>query len=63
RVTRDLLSRTPQQRLEYAVMHPGRADVIGGGALILRRIMERVGMAEVLASESDILDGIALSLV
>jgi exopolyphosphatase/guanosine-5'-triphosphate,3'-diphosphate pyrophosphatase len=62
RVTRDLLTRTPEQRLEYPVMHPGRADVIGAGALILRRIMERTGSADVVASESDILDGIALSL-
>ncbi|MEP7054576.1 MAG: Ppx/GppA phosphatase family protein [Actinomycetota bacterium] len=62
RVTRDLLGRTPAQRLEYPVMHPGRADVIGAGALILRRIMERTESTEVVASESDILDGIALSL-
>jgi exopolyphosphatase/guanosine-5'-triphosphate,3'-diphosphate pyrophosphatase len=63
RVTRDLLARTPAQRLEYPVLHPGRADVIGAGALILRRIMERTGRRDVVASESDILDGIALSLV
>jgi exopolyphosphatase/guanosine-5'-triphosphate,3'-diphosphate pyrophosphatase len=63
RVTRDLLARTPARRLEYPVMHPGRADVIGAGALILRRIMERTGSPDVVASESDILDGIALSLV
>jgi exopolyphosphatase/guanosine-5'-triphosphate,3'-diphosphate pyrophosphatase len=43
-------------------MHPGRADVIGAGALILRVIMERAGMASVVASEHDILDGIAWSL-
>jgi exopolyphosphatase/guanosine-5'-triphosphate,3'-diphosphate pyrophosphatase len=63
RIASDLLSRTPDERLAYRVMHPGRADVIGAGALILRRIMERTGMTEVVASESDILDGIALSLV
>jgi exopolyphosphatase/guanosine-5'-triphosphate,3'-diphosphate pyrophosphatase len=61
-VTDDLLARTPAQRREYAVMHPGRADVIGAGALILRRIMERANAAEVVASETDILDGIALSM-
>ena len=43
------------------VMHPGRADVIGAGALILRIIMERSGAEAVVASEHDILDGIALS--
>ena len=63
RVTSDLLARTPEQRLEYAVMHPGRADVIGAGALILRRLMQHVGSDSVVASESDILDGIALSCV
>ena len=42
-------------------MHPGRADVIGGGALILDRILERLPFATstMIASEQDILDGIA----
>jgi exopolyphosphatase / guanosine-5'-triphosphate,3'-diphosphate pyrophosphatase len=44
-------------------MHPGRVDVIGGGALVLRTLVEATGAAEVIASEHDILDGIALSLV
>jgi hypothetical protein len=43
-------------------MHPGRADVIGAGALVLRTILERVGAGSVIASEHDILDGIAYSL-
>jgi exopolyphosphatase/guanosine-5'-triphosphate,3'-diphosphate pyrophosphatase len=43
-------------------MHPGRVDVIGAGALILDRIMSLIGLAEVLVSEHDILDGIAWSL-
>ena len=43
-------------------MHPGRVDVIGGGAMVLDRIMPRFGFAEVLVSEHDILDGIAWSL-
>ena len=42
-------------------MHPGRADVIGAGALILRIIMQRAGLDAVVASEHDILDGIAWS--
>ncbi|MEV7329121.1 Ppx/GppA phosphatase family protein [Micromonospora sp. NPDC093244] len=61
-VTDDLLARTSAQRLEIPVMHPGRADVIGAGALVLRVIMERAGMPSVVASEHDILDGIAWSL-
>jgi exopolyphosphatase/guanosine-5'-triphosphate,3'-diphosphate pyrophosphatase len=48
-------------------MHPGRVDVIGAGALVWRRIIERVardsGIERVIASEHDILDGIARSLV
>jgi exopolyphosphatase/guanosine-5'-triphosphate,3'-diphosphate pyrophosphatase len=62
RITAELLSMTAAQRLAIPVMHPGRADVIGAGALILRTILERVGAASVIASEHDILDGIAWSL-
>jgi exopolyphosphatase / guanosine-5'-triphosphate,3'-diphosphate pyrophosphatase len=43
-------------------MVPGREDVILGGALILELVVSRYRMAEVIASEHDILDGIALSL-
>ncbi len=63
KVTGELLGMTVEQRLALPVMHPGRADVIGAGALILRIIMERSGQSSVVASEHDILDGIALSLV
>jgi exopolyphosphatase/guanosine-5'-triphosphate,3'-diphosphate pyrophosphatase len=62
KVTADLLVKTAEQRLASPVMHPGRADVIGAGALILRIIVERSGADSVIASESDILDGIALSV-
>ncbi|HEY2794443.1 MAG TPA: Ppx/GppA phosphatase family protein [Micromonosporaceae bacterium] len=61
-VTERLLGQTAAERLENPVMHPGRADVIGAGALVLRTIMERAGMDAVIASEHDILDGIAWSL-
>jgi exopolyphosphatase/guanosine-5'-triphosphate,3'-diphosphate pyrophosphatase len=44
-------------------MHEGRVDVIGGGALVLDRIMQVTGVAEVVVSERDILDGIAFDLV
>ena len=43
-------------------MHPGRVDVIAAGALILDRILLATGASEFVASESDILDGIAWSL-
>jgi len=61
-VTRDLLAQTRAARAAISVMHPGRVDVIGGGALVLDRIMQRFGFGEVLVSEHDILDGIAWSL-
>ena len=61
-VTRGLLAQTRAGRAAIGVMHPGRVDVIGGGALILDRLMRRFGFAEVLVSEHDILDGMAWSL-
>ena len=51
-----------QERLAMPVMHPGRADVIPAGALILDRIVAAAGATEVVVSEHDILDGIAWSL-
>ena len=61
-VTRSLLAQTRTERAAIGVMHPGRVDVIGGGALVLDRLMERFGFGEVLVSEHDILDGMAWSL-
>jgi exopolyphosphatase / guanosine-5'-triphosphate,3'-diphosphate pyrophosphatase len=58
-----LLAMTRAERAAIPVMHPGRVDVIGAGALILDRIMTRFGFGEVLVSEHDILDGIAWSLI
>jgi exopolyphosphatase/guanosine-5'-triphosphate,3'-diphosphate pyrophosphatase len=43
-------------------MHPGRVDVIGAGALVLRVIMDAYALDQVVVSEHDILDGIALRL-
>lgn len=62
RVTAELLRTSRVDRLALPVMHPGRADVIGAGALILRIVMERTGAPSIVASEHDILDGIAYSL-
>jgi exopolyphosphatase / guanosine-5'-triphosphate,3'-diphosphate pyrophosphatase len=44
-------------------MHPGRADVITGGALVESRIGARLSTSDLIVSESDILDGIALELL
>ncbi|MEH1126356.1 Ppx/GppA phosphatase family protein [Micromonospora sp. CPCC 206061] len=62
-VTARMLAATTEERLAIPVMHPGRADVIAAGALILRVIMDRTALPTVIASEHDILDGIAWSLV
>ncbi len=61
-VTAQMLAATRAQRAAEPVMHPGRVDVIGGGALVLDRILTLGGFDEVIVSEHDILDGIALSL-
>jgi exopolyphosphatase/guanosine-5'-triphosphate,3'-diphosphate pyrophosphatase len=61
-VTADLLAATREKRAAMAVMHPGRVDVIGAGALVLRVLMDEFGLTEVVVSEHDILDGIALRL-
>ena len=61
-IARDLLGQDHQQRAAIPVMHPGRIDVIGAGALVLDRVLARFGFAEVVASEHDILDGIAWSM-
>jgi exopolyphosphatase / guanosine-5'-triphosphate,3'-diphosphate pyrophosphatase len=60
--TARLLAQSHAERARLGVMHPGRVDVIAGGALVLEAIMARFGFSEVLASEHDILDGIAWSL-
>lgn len=57
-----LLAATHAERAAIPVLHPGRVDVIGAGALVLLRVMERVGAREVVVSEHDILDGIGWSL-
>ena len=61
-VTDRLIGMTRAERAALPVMHPGRVDVIGGGALVLLAVVERFGLEEVLVSEADILDGIALSV-
>ncbi|GHJ92825.1 hydrolase [Streptomyces sp. NE5-10] len=57
-----LLASTHDERAAIPVVHPGRVDVIVAGALVLQEIVERVGASEVVVSEHDILDGIALSV-
>lgn len=58
-----LAAMTVEERKALGFMHPGRADVIVAGALILDRVLRRTPVESLLVSESDILDGIAWSLV
>lgn len=61
-ISQQLLAMDRATRAAIPVMHPGRVDVIGAGALILARIVTLTGIDEVVVSEHDILDGIAWSM-
>ena len=62
----DLVAMTRERRAALPFMHPGRVDVIGAGALVWSEVVAAVhaagGVDQVVTSEHDILDGIALSL-
>jgi exopolyphosphatase/guanosine-5'-triphosphate,3'-diphosphate pyrophosphatase len=58
----DLLHRSRAERAALPFMHAGRADVIGGGAMVVAAVLAASGCAELIASERDILDGIAQSI-
>lgn len=62
RISHQLLHQTHDERAAIPSMHPGRVDVIAGGALILERVLAATNLDGVLVSEHDILDGIAWSL-
>ena len=62
-ISKQLLHESREERAAHGYMHPGRVDVIGAGSLVLDRIMHATGATEFVASESDILDGMAWSLV
>lgn len=59
-----------EERRAYKTIHPGRIDVVGGGAVVLNRVLARVSAAaeadhgeaitEFVASEHGLLDGIVL---
>jgi exopolyphosphatase / guanosine-5'-triphosphate,3'-diphosphate pyrophosphatase len=58
-----LVAMTVAERRAIPTMHPGRADVIGAGALIWARVLQRSRVPGYRVSEADILYGIAASLV
>ncbi|QTI70823.1 Ppx/GppA phosphatase family protein [Gordonia polyisoprenivorans] len=66
-VCRGLVGMTRAERAALGPMHPGRVDVIGGGSLVTmelaRQLAQRAGITELVVSEHDILDGIALGLL
>ncbi|OBH14090.1 Ppx/GppA phosphatase family protein [Mycobacterium sp. E3247] len=61
-----LIGMTRSERAALGPMHEGRADVIGGGAIVVeelaRELRARAGIDELTVSEHDILDGIVLSV-
>jgi exopolyphosphatase/guanosine-5'-triphosphate,3'-diphosphate pyrophosphatase len=65
-VCEQLIGMTRSQRAALGPMHEGRVDVIGGGAIVVQELAsvlsQRAGIDEVIVSEHDILDGIALSI-
>jgi exopolyphosphatase/guanosine-5'-triphosphate,3'-diphosphate pyrophosphatase len=58
-----LASESPEARLARPGMIRGREDVLPAGLFVLAAVMERLGVDELLSSESDILDGITASLL
>lgn len=66
-VNDSLLNKTHEQRAAIPTIHPGRVDVIGGGAIVADvlggELARRAGITEMVISEHDILDGIAMSIL
>lgn len=62
RAITDLVAMSRAERAALPYMHPGRVDIIGGGALVLSAVVEAVGLPTLTVSECDILDGIAYRL-
>jgi exopolyphosphatase/guanosine-5'-triphosphate,3'-diphosphate pyrophosphatase len=65
-VCEGLIAMPRAERAALGPMHEGRVDVIGGGAIVIEELAlalrDRAGIEELMVSEHDILDGIALSI-
>ena len=59
----DFISLTPSQRAALPYMHEGRIEVITAGSIVLDEVMKAIGVQTLIASERDILDGVAWSQV
>lgn len=65
-LTREIRSQTSETRALNPVVHPGRADVLGGGSMVVEGIMDMLEKQtkadSFVISEKDILDGIVAGL-
>ena len=55
--------RAPRRTVHNPGLEEARADVIVGGCCVLVALFRRLGFDEMIVSEADILDGLALSLL
>lgn len=66
-LTKHLITITSAERRANPVVHPGRADVIAGGAVVVNGILDMIetqaGVNDMVISEKDILDGIIAELI
>jgi len=62
-VFRTLATESRAERIHNPGLEEARADVIVGGCCVLVALFRRFGFDEMIVSEADILDGLALSLV
>ena len=66
-LTKYLITITAAERRANPVVHPGRADVIAGGAVVVNGILDMIethaGVNDMVISEKDILDGIIAELI
>lgn len=56
-----LAGQPAEQRARLGPMAPGREDVIVGGGVIVAAVLDRYGYDGLVASEADLLDGLALT--
>ncbi|MDO4913584.1 MAG: Ppx/GppA phosphatase family protein [Bifidobacteriaceae bacterium] len=71
-VNNRFLNMTRENRAQYHTIHPGRIDVVGGGALVWSRVLHNISQASnavygkpitsYVASEHGLLDGLVLDL-